>query len=142
MATTSPPPTLFVLAAALSVSACGGDTSTPTAPPAQSPPAEATPQTRPAPGEWKYLIFFVEADPEVGEAPLTVQFSVYKDSDSGVQPISWHWNFGDGAESSEARPVHTYERPGIYTVKVEGKDARGDTDDDDVDIVVKEPASG
>lgn len=32
-----------------------------------------------------------------------------------------HWNFGDGNESSDPAPVHRYQSPGAYTVRVTGK---------------------
>lgn len=32
-----------------------------------------------------------------------------------------HWQFGDGAESTDAQPSHRYARPGTYTVRVSGK---------------------
>lgn len=31
---------------------------------------------------------------------------------------SWEWNFGDGSTSSERDPMHKYEEPGTYTVKL------------------------
>lgn len=34
----------------------------------------------------------------------------------------WEWNFGDGNTSTEFNPVHTYNTPGIYTVKLIAKD--------------------
>ncbi len=39
----------------------------------------------------------------------------------------WHWDFGDGTTSTERNPVHTYEKPGYYTVvvlTVEGPEGR------------------
>jgi len=47
-----------------------------------------------------------------GEAPLTVRFT---DKSTGG-PISWLWDFGDGGNSTEQNPEHTYRIPGIYTV--------------------------
>jgi PKD repeat protein len=32
------------------------------------------------------------------------------------QDAVYHWDFGDGAESTEMNPTHTYEEPGDYTV--------------------------
>ena len=31
-------------------------------------------------------------------------------------PLSWHWEFGDGAQSSLQEPAHTYTAPGVYDV--------------------------
>ena len=35
---------------------------------------------------------------------------------SGYQPTSWHWDFGDGASSTEINPLHLYDSIGVYTV--------------------------
>jgi len=53
--------------------------------------------------------------PTTGDAPLRVQFL---DASSG-RPSMWAWDFGDGGTSSAvADPVHTYTKPGKYTVKL------------------------
>lgn len=54
------------------------------------------------------------AFPRSGTAPLTVQFI---DRSVGG-PTAWSWNFGDGSQSHEQYPVHTYTRAGIYTVSL------------------------
>lgn len=35
---------------------------------------------------------------------------------SGGQPTSWYWEFGDGTHSIQQNPTHTYTAPGIYNV--------------------------
>ncbi|WP_440945625.1 PKD domain-containing protein [Methanosarcina sp. T3] len=47
-----------------------------------------------------------------GKAPLTVSFT---DQSTG-SPASWKWFFGDGSDSTEKNPVHTYNKSGNYTV--------------------------
>ncbi len=39
---------------------------------------------------------------------------------------SWHWDFGDGTESTERHPTHRYEKPGefIVTLRVEGPEGK------------------
>ena len=54
-----------------------------------------------------------------GEAPLIVQF---KDMSTG-DPQSWSWYFGDGNVSILQHPLHTYENPGLYTVKLTVSDS-------------------
>src|SRR5208283_2456767 len=49
-----------------------------------------------------------------GLVPLTVMFT----DSSTDQPVSWNWNFGDGATSSLQNPVHTYLAAGTYTVNL------------------------
>ena len=56
-----------------------------------------------------YINFY--ADPNIGWTPLTVQFS---DSTNDVTFRSW--DFGDGSQSFERDPDHTYNQPGSYDV--------------------------
>ncbi|HEU4424365.1 MAG TPA: ThuA domain-containing protein, partial [Pilimelia sp.] len=49
----------------------------------------------------------------VQNKPLTVAFTGTR---SGG--LSYRWEFGDGAGSTEANPRHTYARPGTYTAKL------------------------
>jgi len=63
--------------------------------------------------------------PTSGTAPLTVQFS---DQSSGAV-TSRLWDFGDGQNSTNANPSHTYQNAGSYTVKLtvtgpEGSDTK------------------
>ncbi|MFA4849382.1 MAG: PKD domain-containing protein [Methanoregula sp.] len=48
-----------------------------------------------------------------GPAPLVVQFTDQSDSD----PQSWNWDFGDGSNSTDRNPRHTYAN-GIYSVNL------------------------
>jgi glucose/arabinose dehydrogenase/PKD repeat protein len=50
-----------------------------------------------------------------GLAPLTVSFSSEGSNDPDGTPITFAWDFGDGAISTEANPVHTYSTPGLYS---------------------------
>jgi PKD repeat protein len=52
------------------------------------------------------------ADTTGGAAPLEVHFL----DESAGDPSRWSWDFGDGETSAEQNPVHTYTRPGRYTV--------------------------
>ncbi len=54
------------------------------------------------------------ANTTTGSAPLAVQFT---DASSPAPYHRW-WQFGDGATSTDANPVHTYERTGAYTVNL------------------------
>jgi len=46
-----------------------------------------------------------------GYVPLTVQFT-----DTSTNATAWEWNFGDGTNSTEQNPEHTYSTAGNYTV--------------------------
>ncbi|MCK4607339.1 MAG: PKD domain-containing protein [candidate division Zixibacteria bacterium] len=52
--------------------------------------------------------------PTTGCAPLVVSFA--DGSDGEID--SWSWDFGDGRQSGEQNPAHTYDRPGVYTVSL------------------------
>ncbi|MFA5212285.1 MAG: PKD domain-containing protein, partial [Methanoregula sp.] len=53
--------------------------------------------------------------PRVSTAvPLTVRFN----DTSTLSPVSWYWEFGDGGNSTEQNPVHTYTATGSYTVNL------------------------
>ena len=56
------------------------------------------------------------ADPLEGVAPLLVSFSSEGTSDPEGDPLTYSWNFGDGATSSLPNPTHTYAASGQYTV--------------------------
>ena len=54
-------------------------------------------------------------DKYLGSLPMTVHFTGI--ALSGV-PTTWLWNFGDGIDSSEQNPSHTYTSIGTYTVRL------------------------
>ncbi|WP_067052512.1 PKD domain-containing protein [Methanofollis ethanolicus] len=59
--------------------------------------------------------------PTDGNAPLTVNFS---DSSTG-NVTAWAWDFGDGTNSTEQNPNHTYTVPGTYTVSLNASNVYG-----------------
>lgn len=65
-----------------------------------------------------------------GYAPLNVRF--VGDYTEYTKPTLWHWEFGDGGESSEQNPIHQYVSPGTYTVTLDGAS-------DELTIAVLEP---
>jgi len=54
------------------------------------------------------------ADITGGMAPLSVSFS----DETGNNPTSWLWDFGDGSSSTEQTPSHTYTNMGLYDVSL------------------------
>ncbi|WP_269850465.1 PKD domain-containing protein [Methanosarcina horonobensis] len=56
-----------------------------------------------------------------GKAPLTVSFT---DQSTG-SPIEWKWTFGDGGNSTEKNPVHTYNKSGLYSVTLTASNENG-----------------
>ncbi len=53
------------------------------------------------------------ADPRKGRIPLEVRFA-----NLSKNAARFEWDFGDGATSTEPAPVHTYAKPGLYTVRL------------------------
>jgi PGF-pre-PGF domain-containing protein len=49
-----------------------------------------------------------------GAVPLSVSFT----DESSNDPISWFWDFGDGANSTVQNPTHTYASAGTYAVSL------------------------
>ncbi|WP_449405392.1 PKD domain-containing protein [Methanolacinia paynteri] len=61
------------------------------------------------------------ADNTSGEIPLNVTFTDL----TSVTPASWLWEFGDGANSTEENPSHTYTMPGVYSVNLTISNSKG-----------------
>ncbi|AEH60073.1 S-layer-related duplication domain protein [Methanosalsum zhilinae DSM 4017] len=74
------------------------------------------------------------AQPQEGEAPLTVTFT-----DQSEHAVSYQWDFGDGTTSTDASPTHTYEEAGEYTVTLTVENEIGETDSAQRTITVQEP---
>jgi YVTN family beta-propeller protein len=55
-----------------------------------------------------------------GYAPLSVQFT-----DLSKNAVEWNWDFGDGTNSTEQNPTHTYSAAGNYTVSLTVINANG-----------------
>lgn len=43
----------------------------------------------------------------------------------GIGPYAYDWDFDDGFHSTEKNPIHTYDRPGNYTVRLLARDRSG-----------------
>lgn len=71
----------------------------------------------------------LEGDRFYGPAPLTVQFSAAASSDQNGDPLSFHWDFGDGSSSEAIEPQHTFvadsEAPQSFTVILTVTDTAG-----------------
>jgi len=62
----------------------------------------------------KPIVADFSGKPTWGKAPLKVTFT---DLSTG-SPTSWHWDFGDGTNTTVHNPVHTYATAGKYTVSL------------------------
>jgi PKD repeat protein len=72
-----------------------------------------------------YLTAGFSGSPVSGYAPLIVTLT---DSTTN-SPVSWAWDFGDSATSTEQNPVHIFESAGTYTVGLTATTIYG-TDDE------------
>jgi gliding motility-associated-like protein len=43
---------------------------------------------------------------------------LFKNTSTGVAPLTYSWNFGDGATSNSQNPSHQYSTKGVYTVQL------------------------
>ena len=50
-----------------------------------------------------------------GAGPFMVSFS---DRSRGAEPMTWHWDFGDGTTSDRQNPTHTFTADGEYTISL------------------------
>jgi len=65
----------------------------------------------------------LNATPNPADEGESVSFSADARGDS---PISYAWDFGDGATGSGARASHTYDEPGTYTVELSASNDAGE----------------
>jgi len=62
------------------------------------------------------------ASPTSGNVPFTVYFT--GSASGGIPPYSYSWNFGDGGNSTQQNPSHTYNSAGNYTVTLTVTDSQ------------------
>ena len=68
------------------------------------------------------------ANPLAGSIPLQVNFNATASSDADNDPLSFSWDFGDGAQDTGAIVTHTYTQPGNYTATLTVDDGYFGTD--------------
>lgn len=64
-----------------------------------------------------------QIDGGTGCVPLTIRFN--NTSETSNLPVTYRWNFGDGFQSTEASPVHTYHSLGTFDVSLTVTDHSG-----------------
>lgn len=75
-----------------------------------------------------------QASPTNGGAPLVVTFT--GSATLGDAPLSYSWNFGDGASAAGQTAQNTYQNSGSYNAVLTVTDADGDTSSSGVTITV------
>ncbi len=128
----------------LGLAACGGSEQ-PATTTTTTTMAAAKPTATTAPGaaeEEEYeLDVIAEAEPDEGAPPLKVQFTASVEEETGG-PFTFHWDFGDGANSAEQNPSHTYAKVGEYTATLTVTNQKGNKGTDEIDIFVETDEEG
>ena len=128
------------------IAACGGgDEKSPEAskaPTASTVPAtpgstaQGAPQAAGGEEDAAPLLAWADSDVDEGKTPLTVKFMA--DVEGGKAPLKYKWTFGDGTpDSTEANPVHVYQKAGRFQADLEVHDSSGDEDADYLEIEVQ-----
>jgi cellulose 1,4-beta-cellobiosidase len=79
----------------------------------------------------------VDADPDFGAPPLTVNFTT--ETDCTGSPVSFSWDFGDGTKGgNDPKPSHTYQKAGDYIATVTVTAPDGGSGTDEIDLTVDE----
>jgi PKD repeat protein len=97
--------------------------------PPPTPTPTPTPSNQPP-------VAVASANPESGEAPLTVQFSSDGSHDPDGTITAYAWDFGDGGSSTDANPGHTYSDAGTYNATLTVTDDDGASQSNAVVITV------
>lgn len=121
-----------VVAGIVGWTGCQGDA------PARGPAARSERQSLRPPGAIDGepdCFVMLDAEPDFGEPPLTVQFVA--EASCTATPIAYTWEFGDGSTGdSRPRQSHTYEHPGEYVAVVRVSSPDGGASDDEMEISV------
>ncbi|MBI3785840.1 MAG: PKD domain-containing protein [Deltaproteobacteria bacterium] len=80
----------------------------------------------------------IQADPDVGSAPLHVQFDAVIDEDL-PGPLSFQWDFGDGSRDMQRETNHTYRNAGEYVAVLTVTNPQGQWAQRDIHIQVDPP---
>ena len=60
-----------------------------------------------------------------GKARIPVFFDATGSYDPDGDPLSFYWDFGDGKSAKGPKVSHSFEKPGLYTVKLRVDDGTG-----------------
>jgi hypothetical protein len=136
---------IFVVLGSLWLAGCGGCNGDKPPPPAAATPtaaaaapaaaAGATAAVVPEEGGEVDCFVIVDAEPDFGAPPLTVNFTT--ETDCTGSPVTFSWDFGDGKKGgNEPNPSHTYEAAGDYVAVVTTTAPDGGSGSDEIDITV------
>jgi PKD repeat protein len=75
-----------------------------------------------------------------GGVPLTITFSAAQSSDPEGDPLSYRWEFGDGASASIPNPTHTYTTPGVRQARLTVTDTLGAAHSTSITVTIRAAA--
>jgi hypothetical protein len=104
------------------------------------------PAPAPAPGPAPVFVAptaaFGLADGLTPDDPLTAGAAArFADASQGSELVSWTWDFGDGASSSERVVDHAFAAPGRYTVLLTVRNSRGQISAFGREVFVRAPGT-
>src|SRR4029077_4457271 len=129
----------------LGLAACGGSekpeaTATTTTTMAAAKPTATTAPSAAEDEEYE-LDVIAEAEPDEGAPPLKVQFTASVEEETGGARTD-HWDFGDGSNSNEQNPSHTYSKVGEYTATLTVTNQKGNKGTHEIAIFVETDEEG
>jgi|GEM_PF-2985981 len=68
--------------------------------------------------------------------PINVPIQFTGDVEGGVPPYTWFWDFGDGFDTEEQNPIHSYDQPGIYPAVLSVTDSTGHFNADTLSVTI------
>lgn len=77
---------------------------------------------------------YAYAEPNAGGVPLTVNFR--GEAQDGVEPYNYSWDLGDGNNIEQKEFEYTYNDEGNYTVVLTVTDEKGNSDTDEINVMV------
>ncbi len=78
----------------------------------------------------------INANKIFGATPLTVRFSSQGSEDYDRDPLTYQWEFFQGATSNEPNPEFTFQAPGVYQVKLTISDDNGGATSETLEVQV------
>ncbi|WP_079254007.1 PKD domain-containing protein [Endozoicomonas arenosclerae] len=74
--------------------------------------------------------------PYTGQVDTSISFSSSGSTDSDGSIAAYSWDFGDGSNSSEANPSHTYTSTGLFNARLTVTDDKGDSRTDLASVTI------
>ncbi len=83
----------------------------------------------------------IEVSSKVEFIDTAISFDASKSTDEDDDTLTYHWDFGDGSESTSMKTTHSYSTPDVYLVTLTVDDGQGGSDTASVDISINPPGN-